>query len=189
MTGSGHRITGIILSIASFKFGYDITSDFFISGVVAIGTILGGNAPDYLEIRTKVYSGGKVVGTKTLIPHRTLTHWVLMWVVFFYFCLLSFTQDSSIYFYDYFSEWVSYVNTNRDVSKFISGFFLGYAIGGLLHLIVDLPNYQKIPIFTPFDKFAFFFWRSGQMEPFIIGACILFTLYYIDIINFNFPVQ
>lgn len=41
--------------------------------LLAVGSILGGKAPDYLEI--------PYWGSRRLIPHRTITHWTLGWCV------------------------------------------------------------------------------------------------------------
>ena len=51
------------------------------------------------------------------------------------------------------------------VNMNILAFFWGFGIGGLLHLLVDLPNPMGIPILTPTRRFSLKLWKSGKFEP------------------------
>ena len=176
MTGRGHLLSGLALSLATFKFTNDISG---IGYIAAIGTILGAKAPDYLEIRRKVKdSKNKVIGTKTLITHRTITHWLPLWIIAFLFFLIQFEQSYFSYFQDY------NFNTNK-ITNYISSFLLGYTIGGLLHLITDLPNPMGIPIIHPKKRFSLNLWKSGKMEFIIVLGILLFSLEYSNIIQFS----
>ena len=77
MTGKGHFLTGLTFSSSAFLFSKDVGA---ISWLSAVFCIIGVNAPDYLEIRIK---------GKTLIPHRTITHWIPIWVVLFFYSIFS----------------------------------------------------------------------------------------------------
>lgn len=176
MTGRGHILAGLALSIGSFKFGHELSNSTFLGSLVAIGTILGSTAPDYLEIRRKVYRDGQCVGTRTLIPHRTITHTVSLWVGLLYLAYCLAVGDNKVSDYIY-----SYIN----LGDYIPYFFIGYALGGILHLLVDLPNLQPIPILTPWDKFSLKLWRSGKMEPLIVTVILFGSLVYCDIVNVN----
>tara|TARA_B100000700_G_scaffold267699_1_gene307765 strand:- start:31817 stop:32401 length:585 start_codon:yes stop_codon:yes gene_type:complete len=176
MTGKGHLFSGIALSLATYTFTNDING---IGYIAAIGTILGAKAPDYLEIRTKVKDENKkVIGTRTLITHRTITHWLPLWLIAGLFLLIQFEQS-------YFPFFSNYNFNNNEVSNYIFSFFLGYVIGGLLHLITDLPNPMGIPIIHPKKRFSLNLWKSGKLEFLIVLGILLFSLEYSNLIQFN----
>lgn len=183
MTGKGHFVSGFIFSIFTYKYTYDIGGTALIG---AIGTILGATAPDYLEIRKKVYNNvngkQKCVGTKTLIEHRTITHWLPLWILLFLFSYLNINKNLEN---NYLLFLNNYLEFSFNYSIYLYSLLLGYSIGGLLHLLVDIPNPMGIPILTPKKRFSLNLWRSGKMEPLILTVIALFCLYYVDLINFN----
>ncbi|WP_413760907.1 hypothetical protein, partial [Vibrio vulnificus] len=79
-----------------------------------IASTIGGTAPDDLEIWRKVK--GTNTGKAPLIQHRTITHVFLLWLV-----LLAYSG----YHLGEGLHW---------------DFLFGYAMGGLMHLVVDFPN-------------------------------------------------
>lgn len=183
MTGKGHFAAGIIFSIYAFDFtnnlgGHALTSSLF--------CILGGNAPDYLEIRSKVYRDIKnpkrCTGTKTLIPHRTITHWLPIWMILFLFSVINI--DPSFINLNIVQPFII-SNESNTLSNILFSALLGYSIGGLVHLMVDLPNPMGIPILTPKKRFSLNLWRSGKMEPLILTVLLVFVLHSVGVINVN----
>lgn len=174
MTGKGHFATGICLSFFTYKFSMNllgVESSYFLCLLSAIGTIVGSTAPDWLEI---VKSNGARV-----IRHRTITHWLPLWIGLFYIFYSILTKDNKFIF-------VYNINSNLNyIITMTSSFFLGFTIGGLLHLLYDIPNPMGIPILTPYKRFSFKLWRSGKNEPGIIIVTLLFSLYYLEIIYFD----
>lgn len=113
------------------------------------GAVLGGRAPDKLEIAKwwldKRYS---------LIPHRTLTHWWPLWVGLLVWSIVL-IQDS----YGF-------------TDKAISWGLLGFALSGVLHLVFDVMTPTGIPLVSPFgDRFSLKVYRSGSIAELpIVGA-------------------
>lgn len=169
MTGKGHFATGVCFSLFSYKFNMELLSNssFIFPMACAIGTIIGSTAPDWLEIVKK--NGGRV------IKHRTITHWVLLWFLFFSVCYFQLTNNFLINNLPY-----------DNVTKLGFSFGLGFSIGGLLHLLYDLPNPMGIPLITPYRRISLNLWKSGKNEFFIITITLIFSLYYIKIIDINF---
>ncbi|MFI3255905.1 MAG: metal-dependent hydrolase [Psittacicella sp.] len=161
MTGSGHLKTGIAFSTAVILNIWLLTNNSFFAISAAVTCILGAKAPDYLELRKK--------GGGTIIPHRTITHWVLMWVLVF----LSF--DISI---RSFSFWGGF--NYSILIQYLCCLGYGYAFGGIVHLLGDFPNKQGIPFLLPKStKFALYLWNSGKHESAIISVSILVSALYI----------
>lgn len=165
MTGKGHTWVGLATAIAVYKFSGDLG----LTGFVAVlGHMLGATAPDWMEIRVK--SGD---GMKTLIKHRTVTHWLPMWIALFYISYASITKT---------------INVGVEVNIFLLEFFMGFAMGGILHLLTDLPNPQGIPIILPSGKFRFSLnlWKSGKYELAITLVGLLLSLWHIGLLEFNY---
>lgn len=167
MTGKGHYIVGAIIALATFKIADDMNA---IGVVAAIFTLLGCNAPDWLEIRK---SGN------TLIPHRTITHWLLIWLILLFYSLIQFNPDL-ILFVEKYNESI-YASLTGELNIFVSSALLGFSIGGLLHLLVDLPNPMGIPILTPVHRNSLNLWKSGEMEPLIYVLAAIFVFYIYDL--------
>jgi membrane-bound metal-dependent hydrolase YbcI (DUF457 family) len=164
MTGKGHTWVGLATSIAVYKF----TKDMSLTGYIAVlGHIFGATAPDWLEIRVK--SGE---GTKTLIKHRTITHWLFLWVALYVFTTQLIAGSFAL---------------PVVIPNFILELVLGFSIGGLLHLLTDLPNPAGIPIITPSGKhrFSLNLWKSGKNEVAITVVALLLSLWYAGLLEFN----
>lgn len=101
--------------------------------------ILGNTAPDTLEISR--YEEKSYFKRKSLIPHRTYTHWLVLWV---------FLLVAGAYF---------------TITKTYGLILFGYASGGLIHLLCDLPNPTGIPILHPRKRRkSLNWWKSGEYE-------------------------
>lgn len=177
MTGKGHLNVGFALSITGYamigKLGYDLAYQI----ICAIGVIMGAKAPDYLEIWRKT-SGGYA----PIIKHRTITHWFALWGFLFYIFYMILSEDKT--FNSYVKENLNIVfNLENIYLLTFYSFFLGYFLGGISHLIVDIPNKKPIPIFTPFDRFSLNIWKSGEFEKIIVIIFLIFSLNYAGIIN------
>lgn len=139
MTKSGHVLTGI----GSLFITLDVCLQNQISPILpVIGVLLGTTAPDWLEVSWWNFLGNR----KSLIMHRTLTHWWILWVVLFMLAL--FIKDT------------------------LEGMFtIGFCIGALTHLLFDLPNPHGIPMFMPYGKtISLNLWKSGKFEVILIPA-------------------
>lgn len=148
MTGKGHTQCGIAFSILPASIAY-ANMGLVPSILAAITCIVGSTAPDWMEIRVSVKGGG----SKTLIPHRTITHIVGAWVLLAVYSYCS-VKSIETPFYDL----PLMENDSLSASLF------GFACGGLVHLFGDLPNKQKIPILTLWDGIALNLWKSGKNE-------------------------
>lgn len=164
MTGKGHTFVGLVTSIAVYKFSKDLGLTGYIAAILSI---IGSTAPDWMEIRVK--SGE---GCRTLIKHRTITHWLPIWIGLFIFSYFYITKEYNFNFY---------------INEYIIEALLGFSIGGLLHLLTDLPNPQGIPILTPFssNRFSLKLWKSGKYELLITNFFLILSLIYIDILKIN----
>lgn len=182
MTGHGHTQTGIGLSIAVYYLSYTTLSDvidvrsffqtfehdflitMFFSFLCAFVAISGATAPDWLEIRKK--SGG------TVIPHRTITHWVLLWIIAlfcgFYFTQFSFVQENMFESFPY-------------LTTVIGMIIISFSLGGILHLITDFPNKMGIPIFFYNKRYCLSIWKSGKNEQFLITMTYVSSILYIGL--------
>lgn len=163
MTGKGHTWVSLAFSIATYKIGLQLG---ITPLLVSVATIVGGTAPDWLEIRKK--NGG------TVIKHRTITHWLPLWLALFFFTYGLITKNENLYqLYDF------------NINEYLLSFLFGFSIGGLLHLLVDIPNPMGIPILTPTRRFSLKLWKSGKFEVPIVTAFFIFSLYYIGVLNLN----
>lgn len=166
MTGKGHSWTGFACAIAVYKFSLD----FGFNPYLAIPAFLVGvTAPDWLEIRK---SGGG-----TVIKHRTITHWLPLWIALF--AATWFSVELGV------TSAAIGLGISETVLWYIRSVLIGFSLGGLLHLLTDIPNPMGIPILTPTRRFSFKLWKSGKYEVAITFVLLLISLYYVGIIEFN----
>lgn len=160
-SNTGHLGTGIGAALVAWAtvthFGYGGAS------LAALAAMAGSTAPDWMEIPTpKQNFAGKWVRT-SVIPHRTITHWLPPWMILFVTSLFLFPG-----------------------SNFWTITF-GFTLGGLVHLAADIPNPAGIPITRPFKPFKvpakglrkhqghrYGWWRSGDWEVVLISVSTLF---------------
>lgn len=179
MSPIGHNITAISAATAYMRFNNVTMNEGILSlprvimssdaigadhtafvTLVASGMILGARAPDRLEIpsfnqRTKT--------RRSVIPHRTLTHWPPIWLAMTLMCWFLWRQAS-------------------DFTFILTSVGLGFCTAGWLHLAMDIMTPCGIPIISPFgSRFSFNLYRtSGPGEwlcilLFVI-SCYLFQL-------------
>lgn len=97
-----------------------------------LGAWLGGTAPDWLELR---------IGSRRLLPHRRLTHWLLGWTL---------ALAAWLYF--------------QPAPGYAHHFGLGFLIGGVTHCLVDFPNPMGIPVLHPWNRSSLNWWKSGKND-------------------------
>ena len=138
MTLTGHRAT----SLGAAAIAYSIAHAYHGLPCLAAALALpGATAPDWLELAW--FRKGI---RHSLIPHRTWTHWLLLWGWLFGYAFLSLGQ-----------HWGA-----SDA--------LGFAVGGLVHLVMDLPNPSGIRFLHPFrQRITLNWWRGDQM----VGPMVL----------------
>lgn len=113
MTGNAHRLFGLAFGVTA---GAAITPIYGgVPGLAVVALALpGSTAPDWMEIR---------FGPMTLIPHRTVTHWLLPWAggaVAAWQCL--------------------------DEAPLLAAALLGFVIGGLSHIAGDAGTPSGVPV-------------------------------------------
>lgn len=104
-----------------------------------LGIWLGATAPDWLEMAWYDFEKKRRM---SIIEHRTWTHWLLPWIA-----LLA----------------GSYHLASQDTGYWI---LFGFAVGGIAHLVVDIPNPTGVPIWGPFrrNRKSLKWWKSREME-------------------------
>jgi len=140
MKGYGHHITGAItgITIALVAARY-FEAPSIAAAAAVVGGWVGGTLPDKLEGPAKC----------RLLPHRTITHWLPLWVVILVAC------------------WFPPINTLPEILRML---MYGLVGGAITHILTDWPNPQGIPIKTPFQRHSLNLWRSGENEFFIIAV-------------------
>lgn len=138
MTGSGHRWTGIGAAFVAAAVAKVCGMPELVAAMVAAATT---TMPDWIEF--PFYFNG--VRRGSLIPHRTITHWPLLWLGLIWYA----TRTQGL----------------------IGAMELGSAIGALTHILGDAPNPMGIPWLLPHKRLRIGrkgWWRSGEHEPFMV---------------------
>jgi membrane-bound metal-dependent hydrolase YbcI (DUF457 family) len=133
---------------------FGVINDIALSTFVALGIILGARRPDRLEIpslnkKTKI--------RRSLIPHRTLTHWPLFWVVITFLNWVLARQNNDIF-----------ISATTSV-----GF--GFCASSWLHLAMDIMTPSGIPLLTPFgSRTSLNIYKSGHFGEMAFVSLLLF---------------
>lgn len=141
MTGNAHRLFGLAFGTTV---GAAITP--LHGGGAALALVVmslpGSTAPDWMEIR---------LGPTTLIPHRTLTHWLLPW-----------------------AGGAVAAGTWLGKAPVPAAALLGFVIGGLAHIAGDLGTPSGVPIWHPWKRYSLNLWDGGTSEFWpVLGAWLL----------------
>ncbi len=99
--------------------------------LISLGIVVGARGPDRLEV--PVYNSFTKV-RRSLIPHRTLTHWPGFWIVTTMFACVSFLAMEDTLF------------------QAIACVSIGFCMSSWLHLIMDIMTPTGIPLLTPFGN-------------------------------------
>lgn len=138
----GHTLVGMGVAI-----GLAATqSNIFDQLLIVAGSLMGASAPDWMEISQARRVDGRWVRT-SVIPHRTITHWVPPWVLVL---MLAWFDDAAL-----------------------APFVVGFAASGLAHLLGDLPNPSGIRVLNPWKATSLRWWKSGENDGLIGGAAIM----------------
>jgi inner membrane protein len=146
MTKNGHQLTGLATAAMTYCLADSLGG---LAWVAAPLALFGATAPDWLEIAWYDVAQQR---RRSVIPHRTLTHWVPLWVALFL---------AGLY-----------------IAPTLAGSAaLGFAAGGLTHLLCDWPNPTGLPFGTPFGKrHSLRWWRSGEMEWLVVPCFSLLAV-------------
>lgn len=99
--------------------------------LVALGMVLGARGPDRLEIPS---FNRRTQTRRSVIPHRTLTHWPLFWVFLSGMCAWTWSESQDLLLY------------------VITSVGLGFCAAGWLHLAMDIMTPAGIPLLSPFGS-------------------------------------
>jgi membrane-bound metal-dependent hydrolase YbcI (DUF457 family) len=131
VTRTAHITSGAILALSAISH-YNLISDIqlpdiWLAGLV-ISILAGSTAPDWMEI--PYFS--KTLNTRvSIIPHRTVTHWLLLWGGILFYCLIDWNNPLTPY----------------DPMILI---VLGFSMGAVTHCIMDWLTADGVPVFVPF---------------------------------------
>ena len=99
--------------------------------LVALGMLLGARGPDRLEIPS---FNLRTQTRRSVIPHRTLTHWPLFWILLSGMCVWTWSESQDL---------LLYLTTSVG---------LGFCAAGWLHLAMDIMTPAGIPLLSPFGS-------------------------------------
>ena len=99
--------------------------------LVALGMLVGARGPDRLEIPS---FNRRTQTRRSVIPHRTLTHWPLFWVFLSGLCVWTWSDSQDLLLY------------------VITSVGLGFCAAGWLHLAMDIMTPAGIPLLSPFGS-------------------------------------
>ncbi len=130
---------------------------------IAVGAWYGCTAPDWLELPMKPArvtdrrTGRQFWKRRSVIPHRTVTHWWVIWLV----------AGVAIWHGIHMSiiDWLPVQQRWRDgwhLATMAEAGSIGFLSGVACHLICDLPNPSGIPLLTPWHRVSLHGWRSGD---------------------------
>lgn len=120
-----HYSAGVVLGGISVFVGKE-SFEFWQLGLIAFGCVWGASAPDWMEISGWTFWGKRI----SLIPHRTVTHWLLGWLLATAWALWSALNDGSL-------EWCM---------------ALGFCLSATIHVLMDAPSPMGVPIVNPFRR-------------------------------------
>lgn len=124
-----HFVTSIVTGATTSAGLYIMAgSNWFICAVLFFGFVCGSSAPDWLEItwRTGIHRENR----HSIIPHRTITHWMAMWAMAFGFCLHHTISNQNIF-------WI---------------FLLGFSASALIHVLMDSATSMGVPWLHPYKR-------------------------------------
>lgn len=150
MSKIDHQLVGVSLGFLIFMYLESLGYGIFARVGAAFLAFWGATAPDWLEIAhaEKDYSGKW--HRVSVIPHRTFTHWLPLWAV---------PAIGILYFLPAHAAIIAHPGMAD-----ILALLLGFVMGGLSHLICDIPNPTGVPILLPTAKhrISLRLWKSGS---------------------------
>ncbi|WP_432263229.1 metal-dependent hydrolase [Cupriavidus sp. TMH.W2] len=122
---SAHFMAGVMLGGIAAYSGHDNFSAWQVV-TIFIGCLWGSSAPDWLEVSGWTWWGTRI----SLIPHRTITHWMLGWMLL--------TGWSAI------------------KASLIGSFWwcaaFGFCLSALTHVLMDYRTPMSVPVLHPYKR-------------------------------------
>lgn len=148
MTRKGHKITGVALAAVFFAMGLP---------AAAVAAFFGSTAPDTLEISYRSPTAYR--GYARVIPHRTITHWLPLWMVILGLVV---SLDKG------------YLSLGFPYEQWVIQACYGYITGVVMHLVCDMGTPMGIPVWRPFGRrFSLNLYKTGQGELKMIVPVVL----------------
>ncbi|RZI60406.1 MAG: metal-dependent hydrolase [Pseudomonas sp.] len=120
-----HFAVGVLVAAASVYLARDIFTPWQLL-LLACGCVWGSSSPDWMEI-----SGWAWWGTRySLIPHRTITHWMMAWIAATIWTMGHALTDGT----------------------FIWCIAAGFTLSGLTHVLMDARTPMGVPVFHPYKR-------------------------------------
>ncbi|ANO35654.1 hypothetical protein A6E01_20805 (plasmid) [Vibrio breoganii] len=146
MNNQGHALCGIAGAIYPLTYVSNQTDPIH-GALAAIACLAGSLAPDALEIPIPIKKDKKTIGHRRLLRHRGWTHITIVWITLF---LLSSLAISGALTYS--------------INSWLLASTVGFTFGGILHVLGDMPNTHKVPLFTPWDGYCLNLFKSGRYQ-------------------------
>lgn len=152
MTKQGHQLISIGVTLVTAAAVFAVTQTWYLAAASCLLVVWGGTAPDWLEI-AKWKNGERT----SMIPHRTLTHWVVLWAGGSAWCI-----------------YILYDGVYSSVLSMLTSVLFGFLMGGLSHVLCDWLTPMGIPISTPFSRSSLYIVHGTALEiPIaIVSLCI-----------------
>ncbi len=166
MSKIDHQLVGLSIAASIWALLAHLGYEYGVIALAAFAAISGSTAPDWLEIahaERDMRGGWQRV---SVIPHRTFTHWVPLWIGALGVALCALPLHPAVGHFGF-----------SDSRAVWSAILLGFACGGLSHLAADIPNPTGIPVILPTRQYriSLNWWRSGSgyewMEIFAFWGC------------------
>jgi len=152
MTKQGHQRISVGVALMTVAGEYALTHTWAWVGIAAIFAIIGGTAPDWLEI-AKWKNGVR----QSVIPHRTITHWMMMWMGLLGYAAFQLHQPN---------------HSSLEIIAFTV--LLGFTAGGLSHVFSDYLTPMGVPVINPMRRKTMYLVHSTALEnPIAIGSLII----------------
>lgn len=166
MNGKTHKIGGICAGVLTSTFLFANNLDVLnciSSGIIIAGASIGSISPDIDHPESKV--GRKLllkpisITISKLFGHRTITHSLLFSIIMSYALIASASLFSGL---------LNYIYLN---------FVIGFCVGWISHLLLDLMTVRGIPIYYPLikKKYNIFKFKTNKDEELVSILTILFT--------------
>lgn len=121
--------------------------------IVLLFAYVGGVAPDNMEMSFNASKEGEAYRRGSIIPHRTITHWLPVWLLLL----------GSLFF------------ARGDRLIMIS--LLPFVLSAIVHLLADASTVSGIPVYHPFSRARFRYarFKSGDRHEDYTAFLLLFT--------------
>jgi len=152
MTRRGHYKTGIGLSLCAASIALWVGYSLVQATIIMVMAIVSAALPDTMEI--KWWRRGV---RHSVIPHRTLTHWLAPWLAA---CV-----------------WITWIGLN----PYMGSLLFGVAAGATGHILMDWLTPMGVPVMSPFRRHSLRLIHSGHpvmetgvsVATFIVGIVML----------------